>query len=445
MVEEYESPQHSTVDKAVGFEKQSPYGARLEWRLPKGNTLFVHLKNKNKVKNKKRWSQVMYMRYILEHKHKQPDSKFAAENIYILALDGDVKFEPEAFLSLMRRLKKSSKIGAACGRIHPIGTGPMVWYQQFEYAISHWLQKATEHVTGCVLCSPGCFSLFRGSSILTVLDEYSKLPTEPWHHLQYDQGEDRWLCTLLLKKGKKIQYAAESDAYTFAPEGFREFYNQRRRWTPSTMANILDVLLSWNEIRKTNTSMSIPYIGYHWFLFISTLLTPGSIFLLILGAIIISFTWITPLITLILNVIPVSVFMLMCLYASTQRQLQFAAILSCIYGIIMMIALVGVIRDGIESGLCSVTTIFIIFVVGVFVISAILHPKEFLCLFPGIIYFFAIPSISMLMFLYSIGNLHDVSWGTRDTKSESESLKSKSHEEMVKEKGYFCTVGQFCT
>lgn len=64
----------------------------------------------------------------------------------------------------------------------------MVWYQKFEYAISHWLQKATEHVTGCVLCSPGCFSLFRGSAISMVLDEYSKPPTEPRHHLQYDQG-----------------------------------------------------------------------------------------------------------------------------------------------------------------------------------------------------------------------------------------------------------------
>lgn len=61
------------------------------------------------------------MRYILEYK--QPHSKFDAKDIYILALDGDVKFKPEAFLSLMRRLKKSSKIGAACGRIHPIGTG----------------------------------------------------------------------------------------------------------------------------------------------------------------------------------------------------------------------------------------------------------------------------------------------------------------------------------
>ena len=27
-----------------------------------------------------------------------------------------------------------------------------VRYQKFEYAIGHWLQKATEHMLGCVLC-----------------------------------------------------------------------------------------------------------------------------------------------------------------------------------------------------------------------------------------------------------------------------------------------------
>ena len=41
-----------------------------------------------------------------------------------------------------------------------------VRYQKFEYAVGHWLQKATEHVLGCVLCSPGCFSLFRAKAIM---------------------------------------------------------------------------------------------------------------------------------------------------------------------------------------------------------------------------------------------------------------------------------------
>ena len=55
-------------------------------------------------------------------------------------------------------------------------------------------------------------------------------------------GEDRWLCTLLLQQGYRVEYCAAADALTYAPEGFDEFYNQRRRWSPSTMANIMDLL-----------------------------------------------------------------------------------------------------------------------------------------------------------------------------------------------------------
>lgn len=68
--------------------------------------------------------------------------------------------------------------------------GPIVWFQKFEYAVGHWLQKATEHVLGCVLCSPGCFSLFRGSALMddNIMKKYTSLPTSPGHYLQYDQG-----------------------------------------------------------------------------------------------------------------------------------------------------------------------------------------------------------------------------------------------------------------
>ena len=67
----------------------------------------------------------------------------------------------------------------------------MVWYQKFEYAISHWLQKATEHMIGCVLCSPGCFSLFRASALMddNVMRKYATTSTEARHYVQFDQGK----------------------------------------------------------------------------------------------------------------------------------------------------------------------------------------------------------------------------------------------------------------
>ena len=146
---------------------------------------------------------------------KDKDKK--AANTFLLALDGDVDFLPDAVIKVVDLLgrkiifddinndfhsEKNEKIGAACGRIHPTGSGYMTAYQKFEYAIGHWLQKSTEHVLGCVLCSPGCFSLFRGKALMTnnVMRTYTTVANEPKHYIQYDQGEDRWLCTLMLKQ-----------------------------------------------------------------------------------------------------------------------------------------------------------------------------------------------------------------------------------------------------
>lgn len=75
-------------------------------------------------------------------------------------------------------------------------------------------------------------------------------------------GEDRWLCTLLLQRGYRVEYSAASDAYTHCPEGFNEFYNQRRRWVPSTIANIMDLLVDYKKTVKINDNISMPYIAY---------------------------------------------------------------------------------------------------------------------------------------------------------------------------------------
>lgn len=78
----------------------------------------------------------MYLYYLLTFKmneakeevknnnQKLGDSmeKFTS-NTFILALDGDVDFKPEAVTLLLDRMKKNPLVGAACGRIHPIGAG----------------------------------------------------------------------------------------------------------------------------------------------------------------------------------------------------------------------------------------------------------------------------------------------------------------------------------
>ncbi|KAK7493270.1 hypothetical protein BaRGS_00015396, partial [Batillaria attramentaria] len=404
----------------------TPYGGRLEWKLPGGNTLTAHLKDKAKIRHRKRWSQVMYMYYFLGYQLISAQDlslarkKMRADNTFLLALDGDVDFQPDAIQILVDRMRQTPELGAACGRIHPIGSGPMVWYQKFEYAVSHWLQKATEHILGCVLCSPGCFSLFRGSALMddNVMKRYTTPPTEARHYVQYDQGEDRWLCTLLLQQGYRVEYCAASDSYTFAPEGFYEFYNQRRRWTPSTMANIIDLLADWKSTTKKNQDISVMYIIYQLCLLLSGIITPGTIFLLIVGAISAATAGGIPLWTgLLINSIPIAIFVLLCFKADSATQLAYAGILSIAYTIVMMLVLVGIISQAAEHGFCSVSTTFLVGVVGIFVVTALLHPMEFTNVLHGFLYFVSIPSMSMLLLIYSLANLHVVSWGTREVKS----------------------------
>lgn len=69
-------------------------------------------KTKSILEGKKEWSKSM------------PEIvQILSQNTFLLALDGDVDFKPEAVTLLLDLMRKNSDVGAACGRIHPIGSG----------------------------------------------------------------------------------------------------------------------------------------------------------------------------------------------------------------------------------------------------------------------------------------------------------------------------------
>ncbi|KAK3584473.1 hypothetical protein CHS0354_005276 [Potamilus streckersoni] len=462
------------------YRVPTPYGGQLIWPMPGGNLLFLHMKDKNKIRHRKRWSQVMYMYYLLgfrivrqcqelvvdaiengrldellswkakaedvtaasygkSHVFQALDAEVVrkAENTYLLALDGDVDFTPGAVRLLLDRMKKSEETGAACGRIHPIGSGPIVWYQQFEYATAHWLQKATEHVLGCVLCSPGCFSLFRGSALMddNVMRKYTILPSEAIHHLMYDQGEDRWLCTLLLQQGYRVDYAAASDAYTYAPEAFEEYFNQRRRWTPSTVANIVDLLADYKNTISVNGNISMLYILYQFALLVSAMIGPATVLMMIAGAFRLVFN-LTVEWSYLATLAPAVIYFVVCFFLKPKWQIFVGELFTGMYAFIMMIVLVGTIVTAITEGIFHPSVIFLTFLVGIYIIAALLHPKEWFNIVFGLLYFLLIPSGYLLLIIYSLVNLNVVSWGTREVpkKMTKQEIEAQKLEEERKKK-----------
>ena len=116
-----------------------------------------------------------------------------------------------------------------------------------------------------------------------------------------------------------MEYSAAADALTYAPEGFAEFYNQRRRWSPSTMANIMDLLTDWRNVIRLNENISFLYIMYQGLLFLSSIVTPGTIFLLIIGALNSAFK-IDLIHSLLINLAPLVVFLISCFYVKGKYQ-----------------------------------------------------------------------------------------------------------------------------
>ena len=486
-------------EKPIPILEDTPFGGNITWEL-KGNThsregskVVCHLKDKSKIRIKKRWSQCMYFEYFRQKSggnrfsirqgfqkiagRKNGEGQYNSENTFILALDGDVDFKPDAVSKLLDVMIKNKDIGAACGRIHPTGKGIIPIYQQFEYAVGHWLQKSTEDALGNVLCSPGCFSLFRLKSVIennlktrkedgykedpdtynrkqikkrekkidlhkTSLEKYFTKSTEAKHCIQYDQGEDRWLCTLLIARGWEVEYVASSHSYTACPDNFDEFYNQRRRWSPSTVANLLDLLSKWRILLRHGNG-NIVHMLYQVLTISASAIGPGGIFLMLVGGCHMAFGmgywW-----SLGLNSAFLAIFLLVSLFREKKLQLLVAKALSIIFAIVMLVVMALLIIEAIrlrDTCKISPSTFSLILVVSAFLLAGLLHPKEFFklrCLvLHGIVYYLTIPSMYMLLPFYCVFNLNDVSWGTREDIVVTKEIEKKEMKEVEKSKDLF--------
>ncbi|XP_065897233.1 chitin synthase chs-2-like isoform X2 [Dysidea avara] len=411
----------------------TPYGIQLRYEL-EGNEMpfYIHLKDNSKVKRKKRWSQVMYMNYIINYRMKKDNADIMKEKAFILTTDADIDFTDGSVIALLDILARDDGVGAVCARTHPLGSGPVVWYQIFDYAIGHWLQKAAEHILGTVLCCPGCFSVFRISALEQVLDTFGTSVENGYDFITKDMGEDRWLCTLLIQKGWRLEYSAVSQDRTYCPESFEELYKQRRRWITSTLANISLVIGNSTSITKNNDSVTILYMFYQLLIVFSTLISPATVIILIvigLKAVHVHLDDIA--LVVVLSIVSVS-FGALCLYATEKTQLMVAKFLTFIFSIIMAVVISGIVTNSINSVVdgnpykhqndtvsnfqfpVDISAVFTSTIILIFVIAGVFHISEFYCVFHMFWYWICLPSAYLFLIIYSVCNINNEKWGTRE-------------------------------
>ena len=436
----FEETLNIKLDENVTSKRfNTPYGYQFRCKIEGTMPIYVHIKDNLKVKNKKRWSQVMYMNYILKFRMKKPNTN--DNNTFILTTDADIEFTPESAILLLDRLESNPQAGGVCARTHPNGSGLLFWYQVFDYAVGHWLQKAAEDIMGTVLCCPGCFSVFRCSALKLVLEEYSTEVKSAKEFLIKDMGEDRWLSTLLVEKGWALNYCAISKNHTHCPETMNEFFKQRKRWIPSTIANLYLLITKSSKLIKRNNRISIIFVLFQAMILFSTAISPATVILVIAAGFNSAFG-VDPISVIVPILIFCVSFGLVCLYCKPKFQMDITIFCTFLFSVVMFVVLVGYVinivqdiksftvilsnyNDSDRSTLptfLAPSTIYLVTFALIFFIAAILHPHERKYLLCSICYLIALPSTYLLLLIYSAAKLDDTSWGTREDSTVQEGV-----------------------
>lgn len=166
-----------------------------------------------------------------------------------------------------------------------------------------------------------------------------------------------------------------------------------------------------------NDNISRLYLIYQFLVFASSILGPATVLLMTAGAyhtvFRVSLYW-----SYTLAIIPPAAFIFVCILMKSAHQLIIAAILSAFYAVVMMVVLVGTAINFVFEGWTSPNVIFVMLLISVFIIAAILHPQEFACMLYGPLYFLCIPSGYLLLIIYFLCNMNDISWGTREVNTK---------------------------
>jgi len=174
------------------------------------------------------------------------------KNSFVFTADGDTLYSGAGVRALYEYISDRPTLAGVCGTVIPIGDGPLAWFQNFEYFSAHIFNKTTEFMLGTVLCLPGCYSIYRFSNLQEIMRIYRTGCSQALDLLTRQQGEDRWLTTLLTFRGHRLGYLSITEALTHCPTSFDGLMVQRRRWITSSFANLWCLLTSGSKLRSGN-------------------------------------------------------------------------------------------------------------------------------------------------------------------------------------------------
>jgi hyaluronan synthase len=177
-------------------------------------------------------------------------------------VDSDSIIEPDGLDHIMADLK-DPRVGCVVGSAEILNKYEnwITRMQQVRYFVAFRVVKGAESVFGAVTCASGCFSAYRRSAVLPILDE--------WENQRFlgrpaTYGDDRALTNCVLPNWR-VTYQSRARVQTIAPNTLAKFLRQQLRWRKSWCRESISVsTFIW---RKHPAASALTYVSVviQWF------------------------------------------------------------------------------------------------------------------------------------------------------------------------------------
>ena len=185
---------------------------------------------------------------------------------YVALLDVGTIPKPTGLYLLFEAMEDDSRVAGCCGEIVPDDSGkynPVVQAQVVEYKFAHIMDKGLESIIGYVSVLPGAFSAYRWDCLN---DEktlnayfYSQRPGAVLDLFKANMflAEDRILCMELMCQKDRwniLRFVKGSQAVTDVPADLNTLMAQRRRWVNGSWFSMIYTIKNCNRIGDSKHS-----------------------------------------------------------------------------------------------------------------------------------------------------------------------------------------------
>jgi hyaluronan synthase len=174
---------------------------------------------------------------------------------FFITIDSDSIITADTVKQVIAPMLQDPRVGAVAGNVKVYNRGRSLLARMLavRFVLAFDFLRASQSLYGCVTCTPGALSAYRGQALKPILAQWRR---QTFMGLPANIGEDRALTNFVLRQGYFTVYQRSALVHTVVPETYRGLCRMYLRWDRSNFRE------NWVQLKFIFSS----YRKQHWLL-----------------------------------------------------------------------------------------------------------------------------------------------------------------------------------